>query len=329
LKTFDLTYPTSTLTTNSNRPIVGRLAPSPTGAQHLGNARTFLIAYWSIRSLGGRLILRIEDIDSPRIKPWAMDQAIEDLRWLGVEWDEGPVIQTQRRGLYQSSLEFLRERNLIYPCTCTRKDIEESGSAPHFEHELPKYPGTCSRWSLGDPTPLEGTYCWRFRTTDTPIDFVDEVQGHQSCRVRSTLGDFAVTQKSGDPSYQLAVVVDDIDMRISNVVRGDDLIISTFRQLQLLDAFESAAPSYAHVPLVRGSDGRRLAKRHGDTRLSTLRDQGVQAGDVVRWAAKTAGLIDDDFKIESARDVIEHFSWTKLNRDSIHLDSSGKGFASL
>jgi glutamyl-tRNA synthetase len=323
LKTIDPTYAADT-----SRPNIGRLAPSPTGAQHLGNARTFLIAYWSIRSLGGRLILRIEDIDSPRIKPWAMDQAIEDLQWLGIEWDEGPFIQTHRRDLYQSALKSLREKNLLYPCTCTRKDIEDAGSAPHFEHELPKYPGTCSRWNLGDPIPVDGSYCWRFRTTDNPISFVDEVHGNQICHVQSALGDFAVTQKSGDPSYQLAVVVDDIDMQVSQVVRGDDLIISTFRQLELYRSLEAVAPTYAHVPLVRGMDGRRLAKRHGDTRLSTLRDQGVQAIDVVRWAAKTAGLVDDSQQIHSTSDVISKFDWSRLSQDSIHVDPNALRFES-
>ncbi|TWT84493.1 Glutamate--tRNA ligase 1 [Planctomycetes bacterium CA13] len=307
----------------------GRLAPSPTGAQHLGNARTYLIAYWSARSLGKRLVLRIEDIDSPRVKPWAVQQAIDDLRWLGISWDEGPdiggphepYIQTLRRSRYEEALEHLISINRVYPCTCSRRDIAEAGSAPHFEHEGHVYPGTCATWSKGDPLPESGSYCWRFRITENLVHFDDLVGGSQSCSPARHLGDFPVTQKSGNISYHLAVVCDDHSMGITEVVRGDDLLPSTFRHLDLATVIGMTPPQYAHVPLVLGPDGRRLAKRHGDTRLATLRQRGITPEQIVGWAAHSAGFIDDLQRCQ-ADDVIESFSWDKLHRQPVIADDT-------
>ena len=170
----------------------------------------------------------------------------------------------------------LIESDLVFPCTCSRKDIELAGSAPHFDHEAPVYPGTCALWQAGDRLPDEGTYCWRFRAGHETIEFDDLVLGKQTCVPAQGLGDFPVTQKNGEPSYQLAVVVDDASMGITEVVRGNDLVASTFRQLELYQALGLSVPVFAHVPLVCGPDGRRLAKRHGDTRLSHYREQGVR-----------------------------------------------------
>jgi glutamyl-tRNA synthetase len=292
-----------------------RLAPSPTGAQHLGNARTYLIADWSAKQNGHRMILRIEDVDSPRVKTWATQQAIDDLRWLGIDWDEGPemggpnwpYIQTQRTHFYSEALDRLIESDHVYPCTCTRKDIEESGSAPHFDHEPSIYSGLCAGWRNGDRLPEAGTYCWRFRATAESIAFTDLVAGDQSTIPATTLGDFPVTQKNGQPSYQLAVVVDDAAMGITEVVRGNDLIASTFRQLDLFAALQLVPPTFAHVPLVQGSDGRRLAKRHGDTRLSHLRAQGVAAEEIRSWAAESAGLASGG----------KDFRWDSVDRNDV------------
>ncbi|TWT52562.1 aminoacyl-tRNA ligase [Rubripirellula amarantea] len=286
----------------------GRLAPSPTGAQHLGNARTFLIAFWAARSTGKRLVLRIEDVDSPRVKPWAIEQAIEDLAWLGIDWDEGPVIQTQRLKLYENALDRLINGDLVYPCTCTRKDIEEAGSAPHFDHEPAIYPGTCSGWRNGDPMPDQGAFCWRFRLADHTVEFDDLVLGKNRCVPAEDLGDFPVTQKNGSPSYQLAVVVDDAEMGITEVVRGDDLVASTYRQLELFHALGYQAPTFAHVPLVVGTDGRRLAKRHGDSRLSHYRETGIKPEVIVDWAMQTSGLDPASF------------DWSDMNRSPVIVD---------
>src|SRR5690349_21575326 len=177
---------------------IGRLAPSPTGAQHVGNARTYLLAWLSIRSRGGRMILRIEDIDSPRVKTGAAQQVIDDLRWLGLDWDEGPdvsgpnapYVQTERVDLYHEALARLQRDERVYPCTCTRSDIEAAASAPHVEHEGPIYPGTCATRSVRDVTKLAGqSFAWRLRTSDRVRRFDDLVAGAQSVIVRSTLGD--------------------------------------------------------------------------------------------------------------------------------------------
>ena len=300
----------------------GRLAPSPTGAQHLGNARTYLLAFWSARRAAAKLVMRIEDIDSPRVKPWASTQAIEDLRWLGIDWDEGPdiggpnapYVQTERVELYEEALGRLIEQNRVYPCTCTRKDIAAAGSAPHFEHEGPVYSGTCAGWQNGDPIPESGSYCWRFRCGGQRIEFDDIVAGKQACVPSSDLGDFPITQKNGKPSYQLAVVVDDGAMGVTEVVRGNDLIPSTFRQMELFSALGLHVPTFAHVPLVLGADGRRLAKRHGDTRLSHYREQGVDPRAIVGWAAATIGLCDREERME-ASELIDRFDWAAVGQE--------------
>lgn len=309
--------------------ICGRLAPSPTGAQHLGNALTYLLAWLSARSQGGRVVLRIEDIDSPRIKPWATDQAIDDLRWLGLDWDEGPdiggprgpYVQTARMPLYETALTQLIHSDRVYPCTCSRSDIDASASAPHESIDGPRYPGRCASWHRGHALPAEGTYCWRFRASDGPTTICDQLRGEQSMNVAARLGDFPVTRKNLQAAYQLAVVVDDEAMQVTEVVRGDDLLPSAFRQADLQRALGYVQPLYAHVPLVVGSDGRRLAKRHGDTRLSQYRAGGVLAEQIVGWAAYSAGLIDSDRPLPPAS-LIEGFRWSRLNRQRTSVDAA-------
>src|SRR5215831_8280662 len=191
------------MTLAADRVPVGRLAPSPTGAQHVGNARTYLIAWLSARSQGGRVVLRVEDIDSPRIKPGAAEQALDDLRWLGLDWDGEPIIQTQRLSVYQEALRRLQQRDLIYPCTCTRSDIERAASAPHAEHEGPVYPGTCAGRRAADAASLgDRPFAWRFRVAESPA-FVDLYRGPTHIDLRRAGGDFAVWKSAGTPAYQL------------------------------------------------------------------------------------------------------------------------------
>jgi glutamyl-tRNA synthetase len=269
--------------------LVTRLAPSPTGAQHLGNARTYLIAWLLARQAGGRVVLRIEDIDSPRVKPGAADQALADLRWLGLDWDAGPIVQTERITLYEAALEQLQARELVYPCTCTRSDIERAASAPHSDEAEVVYPGTCAGRRVANAGGLTGQhFAWRFRVGDVP-PFGDGFHGPVRLTRDAIGGDFVVWKSQGTPAYQLAVVVDDADNGITHVVRGDDLVSSTPRQLLVYEALGLTAPAFAHVPLVVGPDGRRLAKRHGDTRLSSIRAAGVRAERVVGLLAWSCG----------------------------------------
>ena len=302
--------------------IVGRLAPSPTGAQHIGNARTYLIAWLSARSQAGRIILRIEDIDSPRIKPGAAEQAIADLQWLGLDWDQGPVIQTQRLALYEHALTQLQQREFVYPCTCTRTDVEQAASAPHAEHESPLYPGTCTRRRAADAALLKDVpYCWRFRTKGTVCEFVDGFHGPLRIELSSAGGDFVVWKSARTPAYQLAVVVDDADLGVNVVVRGDDLIPSTPRQLLLYEAFAFKPPHFIHVPLVVGTDGRRLAKRHGDTRLATLRAAGVKPEAVLGLLAWSCGWLNHVEPI-TARDLVPLFRLETIPQEPFVLDGT-------
>lgn len=300
--------------------VVGRLAPSPTGAQHLGNARTYLIAWLAGRVKAGRVILRVEDIDTPRVKPWATRQAIDDLRWLGLDWDEGPDIggpaapylQTERSHFYQQALERLIAAGQAYPCVCTRSDIEQAASAPHIGQEGPRYPGTCSHWRLGDPLPPPHTFCWRLRSQDQLVQIDDAVVGPVAMNPARDLGDFPLTRKDSQAAYQLAVVVDDAAMGVDQVVRGDDLLPSAFRQLQIGRALDLPSPQYAHLPLVVGHDGKRLAKRHGDTRLSWYRENGVRAEQIIGWAAYSIGLTDAYCECRP-RELLSVFAWEKIN----------------
>ena len=321
-------------------PLVGRLAPSPTGAQHIGNARTYLLAWLSIRSRGGRLILRMEDIDSPRIKPGAEQQALDDLQWLGLDWDEGPdvggphapYVQTQRLESYRAALEQLKTAEQVYPCTCTRSDVVAAASAPHLGQEGPRYLGTCSGRRASDAEELARmgvAFAWRFRASSIVHELHDLVAGTRRCNVSEELGDFVVAKSDGSPAYQLAVVLDDRAMGVTEVLRGDDLLPSAFRQLELYRLFSSPhtpcagagtrsvpatiGPAFAHVPLVVGEDGRRLAKRHGDTRISLLRDKQVPAARLVGLLAWSAGLRQTTEPL-MPRELLADFTLDKLPR---------------
>ena len=281
-----------------------RLAPSPTGALHLGNARTFLINWALARQRGQRVVLRIEDLDGPRIKPETVQQAIDVLRWLGIDWDGEPMHQSADLSPYHAALRRLHDAGLLYPCQCTRKEIQRAQSAPHGdEHEL-RYPGTCRDTSFkfqvsgfecssADHALLaaDETIAWRVRVPDEPITFHDALHGAQKMNVQQQVGDFVVATKAGLPAYQLAVVVDDARQGVTEIVRGDDLLRSTARQLWLYRMLDlTPLPGYVHVPLVLGPDGRRLAKRHGDTRLMRYRDMGVPAARIVGLLAYWCGV---------------------------------------
>jgi glutamyl-tRNA synthetase len=266
------------------------LAPSPTGGLHLGNARTFLLTWLAARSVGGRLLLRIEDIDSPRIKAGAMADLQTDLAWLGLDWDGSPTVQTQRLPLYESALARLQAAERVFPCTCSRTDILHAASAPHAEHEGPIYPGTCAGRSVADARHLTKPFAWRYRTTHIPA-YVDGVRGPTQVAADLFGGAFVVWKSAGTPAYQLAVVVDDAAQGVTHVLRGDDLVPSTPRQLLLYAELGHAPPEFAHVPLLVGTDGQRLAKRHGATRLAQLRSAGVTPAQLIGYLAWTCGWL--------------------------------------
>ena len=262
----------------------GRLAPSPTGALHLGNARTFMIAWLRARTQGGRVVMRMEDLDHPRDKPGAAAAAYEDLRWLGFDWDEEHV-QSERREYYRDALGRLVAQGLAFPCTCSRKDVESAQSAPHAGEQL-RYPGTCrGRWASWDEAAraiAPRVPCWRFRTDPGPrTGFTDAFYGYYEQDVHAALGDFPLARDPDGAGYTLAATLDDCLMGVTEVVRGDDLLGATPGQMMVARALGFEPPGYFHAPLVVSSDGFRLAKRHGDTRICAMREAGVPPERVV------------------------------------------------
>ena len=273
----------------------GRLAPSPTGALHLGNARTFLVTWLSIRSRRGGLVMRMEDLDHPKVKSGAAEQALDDLRWLGLDWDEGPdcggglgpYVQSERTSVYREALNVLIEKGLVYPCVCSRRDVESAQSAPHSGEDGLYYQGTCRGrfgcWEDAVAALPEGRLpAWRFRVPDgRNVVFCDRFRGRMEQRVDRAVGDFVLARHAEGAGYMLAVVCDDAAMGITEVLRGDDLLAATHRQILLYEALGLSLPEFVHVPLVVARDGRRLAKRHGDTRIASLRRGGVSPQRVV------------------------------------------------
>ena len=286
----------------------------------MGNARTFLINWAIARQRDWEIVLRIEDLDGPRFKEGAAEQAIELLSWLGLDWDEGPYYQRYDLAPYQAATAELATAGSIYSCRCTRKEIEESTlSAPHGDqHEL-HYPGICrpsEKESVeNDLLGAEGV-AWRVRVPPGTTTFVDAFCGPQEYDVGKTVGDFLIGTKLGLPSYQLAVVVDDARQNIDQVVRGDDLLSSTPRQMLLYDLLGlSPRPTYMHLPLVVGEDGRRLAKRHGDSRLLHYREEGVGAERVLGLLGEWCGIIPR--REISASDFLAAFDLAKLPKQQV------------
>ncbi len=320
-----------------------RLAPSPTGALHLGHARTFLVTWWMARQVGAKILMRMEDLDLGRAKPESVQQVYDDLAWLGMDWDGGePVVQSQRLGLYAETLEALWGRDAIYPCSCSRAQIAASvagvASAPHAGDLQLRYPGTCAfrnRARMGNVSVDEAsrsvaaevgaTVCWRLRVPAGEIAFEDLIAGKQGFDVAAEVGDFPLTRFDGTPAYQLACVVDDHALGIDRVVRGDDLLSSTPRQICLYRMMGWEAPAFAHVPWVVGTDGKRLAKRHGESRIAQFRAAGVSAGKVVGWAAWRSGQVES-LREMAAREVVGGFELGRLPRGRVVLAEADLGW---
>ena len=303
----------------------GRYAPSPTGLLHVGNARTALVAWLSIRNGGGTFVWRLEDLDPPRIEPGAAEAALHDLQWLGLDWDEGPdvggpyapYVQSERYGHYEAALERLAASGRLFPCEVSRKDLQTLASAPHGHDGLPPYPASLRPTSLpadwyapyrsGTPTGA----ALRFRVADAPVIVQDHLRGAFTEHVGASVGDFVLKRKDGLYAYQLAVVVDDLLMDITEVVRGADLVDSTARQIQLIQALGGRMPAYAHVPLVLNAAGDKLSKRDDALTLRALRDAGVSPEAITGYLAYSLGLRPDAAPVRPAT-LIPSFDWARL-----------------
>jgi glutamyl-tRNA synthetase len=283
---------------------------------HIGNAWAALLAWLDIRSKGGEMILRLEDIDPDRCRPAYAEQVVDDLRWLGLDWDEGPCWQSRRTAVYQAALERLREAGKIYPCWCSRAELRAAVSAPHAGEEETPYGGRCLELSQEQIRELQAKGrkpSFRLRVPEQDYSFTDEIFGPQQQNLRRTCGDFPVQRSDGAFAYQLAVVVDDIAMNITRIVRGADLLASTPRQLYLYELLGGKPPAYAHVPLLLGPDGARLSKRHGALPLKAMRQNGVTAPQLIGRLAAWAGQVDTPEPI-SAKELVKDFDLKKIPR---------------
>jgi glutamyl-tRNA synthetase len=273
---------------------VGRLAPSPTGYLHLGHARSFLLAWWHARSRGGRVLLRIEDLDRERSRPELVEAALRDLAWLGLDWDGEPLVQSRALAPYARACESLVSRGLAYPCTCSRAEIAAL-SAPHADDGESRYPGTCrGRWRdaahAREATGREPGL--RLRVPGGEVEVADGLAGRVRTDVARDVGDFLIRRRDGAFAYQLAVVVDDARQGVTEVVRGADLLPSAARQQLVQRALDLATPDWWHVPLVVDERGARLAKRRGDLALAEIRGRGGDPRAVVAWAARTSAQLE-------------------------------------
>jgi len=291
--------------------IVGRLAPTPSGALHWGNARTFLIAWLSARAAGGRVLLRMDDLDRARVKPGYVEQALADLRWLGLDWDGEPLYQSRRSDEYAAALEQLRADGRVYPCYCSRREIALAANAPHADDEAVAYPGTCRNRT--QPA-CDRRPAWRFAAGGERVAFEDALRG----RCEFACDDFVVFRNDGVAAYQLATVVDDHSQGVTEVVRGDDLLRSTARQVLLHRALKLTPPRYLHVPLVLDETGQRMAKRRDSTRLAALRSAGVSAAEVIGALAASCGWAAPGERLMPV-DLLERFDLALLPREPVRV----------
>ena len=316
--------------TQSQTPVrITRLAPSPTGALHMGNARTFLINFLIARKRNWRILMRMEDIDSPRVKPQAAQQALDDLEWMNITWDETVPKQSDRNDAYQTALKKLVDHQHAYPCVCSRKDIQQAGGAPHNDDHITVYPGMCrdKYASAQEARQLTGrSAAWRVLVNSEPIVFTDHFAGRQEVDLASTCGDFVVFRNEGMAGYQLAVVVDDCQQGVDVIVRGDDLLDSAARQIHIRRLLGiGPEPEYWHVPLVTGPDGRRLAKRHGDTRLSHYRDIGVRPERILGLLSFLCGLVEAPREMDMP-ELLETFDLSQLPPGPVIFDDACEKF---
>jgi glutamyl-tRNA synthetase len=301
---------------------IGRLAPSPTGLLHLGNAWSFWLAWLDARSVGGRLVLRMEDIDPARSRDEYARAIRHDLAWLGLDWDDEARPQSRRAGAYEQALSFLAAKGLVYPCFCSRKELRSLAGAPQVGDAGAPYRGVCRRLSAEERAAREASGRRKALRLVCPSSrqwsFADRVCGAQTFTLEDCGGDFALCRSDGVYSYQLAVAVDDMELGVTSVVRGEDILCSTPRQLYLYSIFERPAPVYAHLPLVLDHQGVRLAKRHASLSLTGLREAGVRPEVIWGFLASLSGL-RETFSPLRAADLLSGFSLEKLSRRTLRL----------
>ncbi len=295
-------------------PVTGRFAPIPSGRMHLGNLWSSLLAWLAARSAGGRMVLRLEDLDPDRCTQAWCDQVMRDLEWLGLDWDNEPVYQSRRTPAYEAAFRQLEEKRLVYPCFCTRAE-RMAASAPHRSDGQAVYDGRCRQLTAEQREDLarQRNPAWRLAVPDRASSFRDLLQGMHEENLLRDCGDFILRRSDGVYAYQLAVVVDDAWMGVTQVVRGSDLLSSTPRQRYLLELLGCPAPEYGHVPLLLAPDGRRLAKRDRDQELGALQ-QRFTARELVGRLAHLAGLIPEPAPVTPA-ELVPLFSWEKLPKE--------------
>ena len=304
---------------NTTTAPVGRFAPTPSGRMHLGNVFAALIAWLSVRSRGGSLVLRMEDLDTQRTSEEYAQTLREDLLWLGLNWDLETPPQSTRSADYDRYFEKLADLGLLYPCYCTRSQLH-SVNAPHLSDGTYVYSGTCRNLTPEQQEKFGRKPAWRVRVPDSRWQLTDLCQGYYAQELAQECGDFVIRRADGVYVYQLAVTVDDGEAGVTEVVRGMDLLSSAPRQMYLQELFGFPHPEYGHVPMLLAPDGRRLSKRDRDLDLGELRKH-VSAETLIGTLAFSAGLID---KLDSlsARELAAEFDWAKLRGDSIFLDAS-------
>ena len=295
---------------------VGRFAPTPSGRMHLGNVFAAMVAWLSVRSRGGQLVLRMEDLDTERTSAEYAAVLRDDLRWLELDWDLETPPQSQRSHVYDRYFEMLREKGLLYPCYCTRSQLHNV-NAPHLADGTYVYPGTCRGLSEAQRAAFGRAPSWRVRVPDRQYRLADLCQGEFRQNLTEECGDFVVRRADGVYVYQLAVTVDDGESGVTEVVRGMDLLGSAPRQMYLQELFGFPHPQYGHVPMLLSPDGRRLSKRDRDLDLGILR-QNMTAQQLLGRLAFSAELIDQNVPI-SAKELAGEFTWEKLRKTDIYL----------
>ena len=303
---------------------VGRFAPTPSGRMHLGNVFAALIAWLSVRSRDGEMVLRMEDLDTQRTSAEFAETLRDDLRWLGLTWDRETPAQSRRSVVYDRYFEILREKGLLYPCYCTRSQLH-SVNAPHLSDGTYVYPGTCRNLTEGERAAFRRPPAWRVVVPDRVWTVEDRIQGTYRCNLATECGDMVVRRADGVYVYQLAVTVDDGEAGVTEVVRGMDLLSSAPRQMYLQELFGFPHPEYAHVPMLLAPDGRRLSKRDRDLDLGILRQRLTREA-LLGVLAFAAGLIDQEASV-SLKELTKEFSWKKLSGDHIFLDPTRLGNA--